>query len=65
MSNCLIEDFYLIVYNRWGEKLFETHDQNENWDTNDHAEGVYAWILTGKTYLENEFEMRGLVTVVK
>ena len=27
-----IEEMHLIIYNRWGEKVFESRSQNEGWD---------------------------------
>jgi gliding motility-associated-like protein len=27
-----IQTFYFVIYNRWGEKVFETTDQNRCWD---------------------------------
>jgi len=27
-----IKEFYLIIYNRWGEKVFETKDVSKGWD---------------------------------
>lgn len=44
-----LDDFYLIVYNRWGEKVFETEEQTLGWKgdfKNLPAEaGVYSYIL--------------------
>src|SRR5690606_32656886 len=44
-----LDDFYLIVYNRWGEKVFETAEQTLGWKgdfKNLPAEaGVYSYIL--------------------
>lgn len=31
MSNC-ISNMHLVIYDRWGEKVFETTDQNLKWD---------------------------------
>ena len=28
----VITELYFVVYNRWGEKIFETNDQNIGWD---------------------------------
>jgi gliding motility-associated-like protein len=44
------KEYVLKVYNRWGEKLFETNDINENWD-GDHrmnkvVDGVYFWVAS-------------------
>jgi PKD repeat protein len=40
-------EYELIIYNRWGELVFETHDVNQGWDgyigSQRCAEGVYVW----------------------
>lgn len=30
--SCVLEEFYLIIYNRWGNKVFESRDVNIGWD---------------------------------
>ena len=32
VSGVTVDDFTLIVYNRWGQKVFESTDPSENWD---------------------------------
>lgn len=51
VSNCPMDNFHLTIFNRWGEKVFETKDQNEVWfpwndQKTDLPEGVYFWILS-------------------
>ena len=42
----------LMVYNRYGEKVFETNDPNEGWDGTYKGqpveEGVYMYYFTAK-----------------
>ena len=39
--------YRLVVFNRWGEKVFETLDINQGWDGYYHgqrqAQDVYVW----------------------
>ncbi|HLG02531.1 MAG TPA: gliding motility-associated C-terminal domain-containing protein, partial [Bacteroidia bacterium] len=35
-----ITDFHMMIFNRWGEKLFETMDMNESWSGNYNGEVV-------------------------
>jgi hypothetical protein len=44
---CPINDFKIVIYNRWGEEMFKTKDVNETWNTNEVPDGVYVWIITG------------------
>jgi len=45
-----IVDIHLMVYNRWGELIFETRDLEKGWDGNFKGRkcelGVYTYILT-------------------
>jgi gliding motility-associated-like protein len=40
---------YLVIYNRYGEVVFETYDQNIGWDgtymEKDENPGVFTWVL--------------------
>ncbi len=40
-------EYYLMIYNRWGEMIFETHDVNQGWDgycgSERCTEDVYIW----------------------
>jgi gliding motility-associated-like protein len=46
-SNCEIETYNLQIYNRWGEKVFESDDINRGWDGQSFNQeapiGVYVW----------------------
>lgn len=35
----------LIIYNRWGTKIYETDDYKNDWNASQHSEGVYYYIL--------------------
>jgi gliding motility-associated-like protein len=36
----------LVIYNRWGRKVYENTNYNNEWDGGKDADGVYYWILT-------------------
>jgi gliding motility-associated-like protein len=44
-----ITDFHIVIYNRWGVKLFESNNVLDSWDgTGSHGlmkEGVYFWTI--------------------
>lgn len=48
-----IKEFSVEVYNRWGKKIFESTDLNNQWDGkingNEADAGVYFWIATYKS----------------
>lgn len=48
----LIDNYILRIYNRWGEKIFESTENNRYWDGLDSVgspamEGQYVYIVTG------------------
>jgi gliding motility-associated-like protein len=60
-----LEDFpnsKIQIFNRWGEKIFETYNYQNDWNGNGSADGVYNWILyiaDGKGTI-----MHGSVTII-
>lgn len=45
----MIEDYSFVIYNRWGEIIFESKDFSIGWDGTYHGaiakEGVYTWTI--------------------
>ena len=64
-----MEKIHLALYDRWGEKLFETNDQHYGWDgTYKGAKvnpGVYVYYLEATCYDKQEFFKKGNVTLMK
>ena len=65
-----IIDFKLIIYNRWGDLIFESTDINKGWDGAFKGEivpyGVYVYLLTGIIKDTGEqIKRTGNVTVVR
>jgi large repetitive protein len=56
----MIEDYNLMIFNRWGELIFESHDPEIGWDGTYHAEfvkdGTYTWTIDVKDGLKNKSE---------
>jgi gliding motility-associated-like protein len=59
------KDLNMIIYNRWGNKLFETTNPGLGWDGNGASEGTYYYIVTGKSMRDEPFETKGYLTLVK
>lgn len=62
-------DFYLAIYTRWGEKVFETHDINQCWDGlyngNPCLPGVYTYTCHIKCEAGQENYLKGDITLIR
>lgn len=64
-----IKEMDFIVYDRWGEKVFESFDKDIGWDGTFRGEkmneGVFMYYLVG-TYLDGtSFKLKGDVTLLR
>lgn len=49
-----MESYYIVIYNRWGKKIFETNEYAKPWNGKDENgvlqdDGTYYWILNYKS----------------
>ena len=66
-------DFELLIFNRWGEVIFESHDASIGWDgtygsesTSIVADGTYSWKIEFKTLANDErMTVTGLVNLIR
>lgn len=65
----ILDECYFVIYDRWGEKLFETHDQNIGWDgtykQKDCQRGTYDYYFKGKCKDGDDLEQKGNVTLIR
>ena len=64
-----IDKLYLTIYNRWGEKVFETKDQTLGWDGVykglEVDPGVFVYYLTVKCFDGQEYFRKGNITLIR
>jgi gliding motility-associated-like protein len=64
-----LSDYQLMIFNRWGLKVFESEDQYTGWDgTNNGVKqefGVYVYLLRFKTSRGEHIELKGTVTLIR
>ena len=64
-----VQDYKLMIFTRWGEKIFQTTDVNEGWDGYFNGSqcplGVYAWRAVGTFYDGSVFDLKGNVTLLR
>jgi gliding motility-associated-like protein len=67
-GQCL-ETLTFMVFNRWGQKVFETTDKNIGWDGTFKGDlmnsGVFVYRLEGKDYDGKGYSMKGNVTLIR
>ena len=65
--------FHMVIYNKWGETVFQTTDINEGWDGNFKGSrspvGVYHYVIEylgqGNVLLEQEGKQYGQITLFR
>ena len=64
-----VREYELLVYDRWGERLFRSTDPMVGWNGTRGArlcpQGVYAWRARGVFYDGSTFDLRGNVTLLR
>jgi gliding motility-associated-like protein len=63
------EGYQLIIFNRWGEVIFESNSQENGWDGkmkngNFAPSGVYTWVLRYSDFSGKKHRQNGSVTLV-
>lgn len=63
-----IKEYELLIFNRWGEKLFTSHNLSQGWDASMNGkpveEGVYAYVIHLKDVFNQLHEYTGILTVI-
>jgi gliding motility-associated-like protein len=64
-----VKTFHMLVYNRWGEKVFETNNMREGWDGYWKGElslqGVYVWVISFTDTNNKPQQLKGTVTLIR
>jgi gliding motility-associated-like protein len=64
-----VQTYYLQVFNRWGERLFETTDRDAVWDgtyqNTPVQSDVYAYLLKVKSWDGDELTYMGTITLLR
>jgi gliding motility-associated-like protein len=69
-----LAEYQLLIYNKWGQKIFETHDPGEGWkgtyNGQEAPSGTYIWKAVYKSFESNtqeplQVKNQGTVTLVK
>ena len=66
----MINGIYVEIFNRWGQKVFETDVSNAQWDGknlkgNDELTGTYFYVLTAQGKDGYRYEEKGAVILIR
>lgn len=67
VSRCPLQDYELLIFNRWGGLVFQSKDPSEGWSGRDLPAGVYPFLIRYRTLHGDPGERReqGMVTLVR
>ena len=65
-----IATFNCIIFNRWGNKIYEWSDVSKGWDGKNEegkncSDGTYYYIITAKGYDNKNYNIHGVVTLIR
>ncbi len=64
-----IDEMYLTIYNRWGQKVFESNDPDKGWDGTFKGEAlapdVYGFYLQVRCFNGDDFFKKGNIALLK
>jgi gliding motility-associated-like protein len=69
LRSSVVADVYFAIYNRWGEKVFDTHDLATGWDGTYKGEAlppdVFGFYLKATCFDGAEFTKKGNITLIR
>jgi gliding motility-associated-like protein len=69
VRSIVIEQLYFAIYNRWGEKVFETNDQKKGWDGTYRGEkcspAVFDYYLEATCLNKQTYKHKGNITLIR
>jgi gliding motility-associated-like protein len=65
----VLKSIYFVIYNRWGEKVFETYDASAGWDGTFRGKacdpGVFDYYMKATCINDKEFIKKGNITLIR
>jgi hypothetical protein len=58
-------DYKVMVFNRWGDKVFETHSDTEGWIGDGATDEVYVYLIEYKNARGEYIQLKGHVNVIR
>jgi gliding motility-associated-like protein len=64
-----IKEFHMVIFNRWGQKVFECYDPNKGWDGTfngiDQPSGAYVWVISLTDKDAQKDSSRGIIILAR
>lgn len=65
----VLEEFTLLIFNRWGQIVWETSDASDTWDGTFNGEllspAVFDFYLRGTCYSKEKIELKGNINLIR
>jgi gliding motility-associated-like protein len=55
----------LVIFNRWGKKIYENSNYENDWDGSDHSDGTYFYVLVPDGASVDAEVIKGTFTLIK
>ena len=64
-----VSSYYLKIFSRWGELIFESNNLEDQWDGTYNGEpvsnGTYVYSINYKSMVDKDYNVNGTVTVIR
>ncbi len=57
--------FSILIFNRWGNKIYQSKDVNFEWDGKNYSDGVYYWVIKATGKDNQKLEPTGTLTLLR
>ena len=58
-----VESSTVLIFDRWGKKIFESHNYKNDWDGGNAADGTYFYVIKYSSFLKS-YEKSGTLTIL-
>ena len=69
VASSRIDEFYIVIYNRWGEVLYRSYDISMSWDGKYNGTavpaGIYGYEILYRDVKQKRYEQKGIVHVLR